>query len=49
MDAMRRQAEARGKRVGVRYAEAFVQHRGHAYPRDDVLAALFGARPGAGT
>ena len=24
-------------------AEAFVQHRGHAYPKDDLLAALFGA------
>lgn len=40
MDAMRRHAQERGKRAGVQYAEAFVQHRGHAYPRDDVLATL---------
>ena len=24
-----------------RAAEAFVQHRGHAYPRNDLLAELF--------
>jgi LmbE family N-acetylglucosaminyl deacetylase len=40
MDAMRRHAEGRGKRRGVRYAEAFVQHRGHSYPHDDLLAKL---------
>lgn len=40
MDAMRRHAEMRGKRIGAKYAEAFVQHRGHAYPRDDLLAEL---------
>jgi LmbE family N-acetylglucosaminyl deacetylase len=39
-DAMRRHAELRGKRIGAKYAEAFVQHRGHAYPRDDLLATL---------
>jgi LmbE family N-acetylglucosaminyl deacetylase len=41
MDAMRRHAEGRGKLKGVQYAEAFVQHRGHSYPRDDLLAKLF--------
>jgi LmbE family N-acetylglucosaminyl deacetylase len=46
MDAMRRHAEERGKRIGVRHAEAFVQHRGHSYPKDDLLAALFPIRPG---
>jgi LmbE family N-acetylglucosaminyl deacetylase len=45
MDAMGRHAEDRGKRVGVRYAEAFVQHRGHSYPRDDVLAAMLPPSP----
>ena len=46
MDAMRRHAETRGRRVGARYAEAFVQHRGHAYPRGDLLADLFPAGRG---
>jgi hypothetical protein len=40
MEAMRRHAEQRGKRVGAKYAEAFVQHRGHAYPKNDLLAEL---------
>lgn len=40
LDSMRRHARARGERIGVEYAEAFVQHRGHAYPRTDVLAEL---------
>jgi LmbE family N-acetylglucosaminyl deacetylase len=43
MEAMRRHAAGRGNRAGVQYAEAFVQHRGHAYPRNDLLAELFGA------
>ena len=43
MEAMRRHAATRGQRVGAAYAEAFVQHRGHAYPRDDLLAQLFPA------
>jgi LmbE family N-acetylglucosaminyl deacetylase len=43
MDAMRRHAEDRGKQAGVKYAEAFVQHRGHAYPRNDLLAEILGA------
>jgi LmbE family N-acetylglucosaminyl deacetylase len=41
LDAMRRRAAARGGQIGVAAAEAFVQHRGHAYPKDDLLAALF--------
>jgi LmbE family N-acetylglucosaminyl deacetylase len=41
LDAMRRHAAARGRLVGVAAAEAFVQHRGHAYPHDDLLKALF--------
>jgi LmbE family N-acetylglucosaminyl deacetylase len=43
MDAMRRHAEERGRRLLVRYAETFVQHKGHSYPEDDVLAELFPA------
>lgn len=41
IESMRRHALFRGKEIGVAAAEAFVQHRGHAYPRDDILAELF--------
>ena len=40
--AMQRHAAMRGEPIGVAAAEAFVQHRGHAYPRNDILAELFG-------
>ena len=43
LDSMRRQAAMRGREAGVAAAEAFVQHRGHAYPHDDMLAQLFGS------
>ena len=42
VEAMKRQAARRGKRLGVPAAEAFVQHRGHSYPQSDLLADLFG-------
>lgn len=45
LDAMRRHARMRGRQIDVEAAEAFVQHRGHAYPRDDLLAELFGPTP----
>ncbi|MBN2024448.1 MAG: PIG-L family deacetylase [Pirellulales bacterium] len=41
LDAVRRFATARGDEIGAVAAEAFVQHRGHGYPRDDLLAKLF--------
>ena len=41
LDAMRRHAAMRGRQAGLGAAEAFVQHRGHAYPRNDLLAELF--------
>jgi LmbE family N-acetylglucosaminyl deacetylase len=41
VEAARRLAEERGRRIGVAYAEGFVEHRGHGYPHDDLLAALF--------
>ena len=41
LEAMRRHAVLRGGSAGVAAAEGFVQHRGHAYPHDDVLAAMF--------
>ncbi len=42
IDSMRRHVALRGQQVGVAAAEAFVQHRGHAYPRNDLMAELFG-------
>lgn len=42
IEAMRRHGRHRGGQRGVAYAEAFVQHRGHAYPQDDLLAKLLG-------
>lgn len=44
VDAMLRQAANRGSESGVSHAEAFVQHRGHGYPRNDLLQDLFGSR-----
>jgi LmbE family N-acetylglucosaminyl deacetylase len=41
MDTMKRHDEKRGKLIGKEFAEAFVQHRGHAYPHDDLLVDLF--------
>jgi LmbE family N-acetylglucosaminyl deacetylase len=35
--SMRALSELRGNLVGVRYAEGFRQHRGHAYPQDNIL------------
>jgi len=41
VESMRRWMATRGRQMGVDYAEAFRQHRGHGYPGDDLLAALF--------
>lgn len=43
LDAMRRHAVERGRQAGTSAAEGFVQHRGHPYPTDDLLAELFGS------
>src|SRR5262249_21067540 len=43
IDTMKRHGQVRGSATGASYAEAFVQHRGHAYPDDDLLAVLFPA------
>ena len=40
IDAMKRHAHHRGSEKGIGAAEAFVQHRGHAYPSDDILETL---------
>lgn len=42
LEATRRHDAERGKLIGSASAEAFVQHRGHAYPADDLLARTFG-------
>jgi LmbE family N-acetylglucosaminyl deacetylase len=50
VESMKRHAQDRGMLAGTQYAEAFVQHRGHAYPRNDLLAALLAPgmrQPGA--
>lgn len=44
LDSMRRHAAMRGKDIGVAAAEAFVQHRGHAYPKNDMLSEMFGKK-----
>lgn len=41
IESMKRHGADRGKGIGVASAEAFVQHRGHPYPQDDLLRTLF--------
>jgi LmbE family N-acetylglucosaminyl deacetylase len=41
VEAMKRYGAERGQQIGVKYAEAFVQHRGHPFPQADLLATLF--------
>lgn len=40
LESQRRWGEQRGREIGVQYAEAFRQHRGHPYPHDNLLASL---------
>jgi len=40
--SMEQWGRERGKQAGFQFAEAFCQHRGHAYPRDNILAAILG-------
>ncbi|HUT36791.1 MAG TPA: PIG-L family deacetylase [Planctomycetota bacterium] len=42
VNSMEHWGEERGKEAGFQYAEGFCQHRGHAYPKDNVLAKLLG-------
>jgi LmbE family N-acetylglucosaminyl deacetylase len=37
METLRALSMMRGKMIGARYAEGFRQHRGHAYPQDNIL------------
>lgn len=41
IEATKRHDADRGKLINSSAAEAFVQHRGHAYPENDILAELF--------
>jgi hypothetical protein len=41
VEAMRRHSAWRGQQAGTAAAEAFIQHRGHSYPQNDLLAELF--------
>ena len=42
IEAMKRYAAERGREIGVAYAEGFVQHRGHPFPQNDLLAEVLG-------
>lgn len=42
VQAMKLHNSVRGQEFGVTFAEAFVQHRGHAYPQTDLLTELLG-------
>jgi LmbE family N-acetylglucosaminyl deacetylase len=44
LEAVRQIVGERGKLIGTTAGEAFVQHRGHAYPQNDLLAELFGSK-----
>jgi LmbE family N-acetylglucosaminyl deacetylase len=41
IESTRRHSAMRGKQLGTTAAEAFVQHRGHGYPHDDILLEMF--------
>lgn len=43
IEAMKRHCTMRGQELGTKYAEAFVQHRGHPYPQSDILHELLGS------
>jgi len=40
LESMKRHGAMRGREIVTAAAEAFVQHRGHAYPKDDILASI---------
>jgi len=40
IEAMREWSAKRGREFGCRYGEGFRQHKGHAYPQDNLLARL---------
>jgi LmbE family N-acetylglucosaminyl deacetylase len=42
LESVKRHDAHRGQQISQPLAEAFVQHRGHAYPHNDLLSELFG-------
>lgn len=42
--AMKRWAEHRGQQIGAAFGEGFWQHKGHAYPQNDLLGELLNGR-----
>ncbi len=40
IEALKRHGTMRGSLLGVEYAEAFIQHPGHAYPQSDLLGEI---------
>ncbi|MBS0263568.1 MAG: PIG-L family deacetylase [Planctomycetes bacterium] len=40
LESCRKWSAKRGQEIGVAFGEAFVQHRGHPYPHDDLLSEL---------
>lgn len=43
IEAMKRQGALQGAKIGVPFAEGFVQHKGHSYPQDNILLRLLGS------
>lgn len=46
VEFLRRLAKRLGARRGYAFGEGFRQHRGHAYPRDNILETLLASKPG---
>lgn len=45
LEAQRRWSAKRGSEIGVEYAEAFRQHKGHPYPQDNLLIEIARLNP----
>jgi LmbE family N-acetylglucosaminyl deacetylase len=45
VEFMKRDAARVGAMCGFKYGEGFIQHRGHAYPRDNIIAKALPSRP----
>ena len=43
VESMRAHSASRGELIGTAAGEAFIQHRGHAFPADDLLGDVLGA------
>lgn len=43
IEAMKRQGALQGAKIGVPFAEGFIQHKGHSYPQDNILLRLLGS------